>query len=338
MPDPRPLLTIAVPTYNRSGHIERLLTLLMPQVQDHPEVEVYVADNASTDDTESIVRAFLLEGAPLRYERQPTNIGPDRNFVHCFEHARGHYFWICGDDDLILPGTVEKVLAQARAGDVDLMYLTSYAYSESYLAERVEDPLGRTLHTFTDPRQFAKVVNVMFTYISAMVINRTRLLELPHEEPAAFLSTYLVQLSWCLPLLLHHRKSVVLWDRPLAGRVGNGGGYSVGKVFGLGLVKTLARLLPGRPDLQRIIVNFTLRRWLPSVLYSLRKEQNEKLGLATAEHDLRTAYGSNFRFWLFAWPMARLPLPLARIWMRTGALLSHAVYILTVRNFWRKQS
>ena len=269
-----PLLTIAIPTYNRSADLAALLTELAPQLAAHPEVDLFISDNCSPDDTEAAVQGFIASGLPVRYVRQAENIGSDRNFVTCFESARGTFFWLCGDDDIILPGTLDRVVEQLGSGQpLDLLYATSYGFHQDWRAERQEDRFHRQLHTFTDPLELAKVVHVMMTFISAIVVNRDRLIALPHEEPSALIDTNLIQLSWCLPLLLHHRRSVVLWERCVAGRRGNAGGYAVGRVFGVGLRDTLARLLPGRPDIQRAILNPTVRRWLPSALYAIREEE-----------------------------------------------------------------
>ena len=285
------------------------------------------------------MRRFEVDGATIRYERQAENIGSDRNFVNCFEQARGRYFWLCGDDDVICPGTIAKLLRHIGGeAEVDLVYLTSYAFREDFAAERQEDKLGRSFQVFTDALEFSKVVNIMFTFISGMVVNRERLLSLPHEAPSALLNTNLTQLSWSLPLLLQHRRSVVVWDRALAGQVGNAGGYALGRVFGRGLRDVVERLLPGRRDLQGAILNFTLRRWLPEAIYDTRVSRNERLGLATARQDFGQAYGRNFRWWLFGYPVLRLPLPLAKLWLKGGKAVSMLIYVLTVPRFWRKEN
>jgi len=335
----KPLLTIAIPTYNRSRELSLLLTCLAPQLTDHPEVELFISDNCSQDDTQAVVRTFIDRGLTVRYVRQAENVGSDRNFVTCFECAHGTFFWMCGDDDVILPGALEKVLAHLKTGQpLDLMYVTGYGFRQDFAAERREDRLHRTLHTFTDPREFAKVVNVTFTFISAMVVNRDRLIEIPHEEPSALIGTNLIQLGWCLPLLLHHRRSLVLWERSLAGKQGNAGGYAIGRVFGMGLRTAVERLLPGRQDIQSCILNPTVRRWLPSALYAVRSEKNEKLGLDAAEQQLSQAYGRNFRYWLFAYPVLRLPLFAAKLWFKAGLAANMAIYILSVPGFWRRQT
>jgi hypothetical protein len=184
----------------------------------------------------------------------------------------------------------------------------------------------------------AKVVNIMFTFISGMVVNKERLESLPHEDPAAFLGTNLVQLSWTLPLLLDHRRSAVLWTRPVAARIGNAHGYSLGNVFGRQLKTAVERLLPGRPDLSAPIIDFALRRWFPSVLLEQRAARNGTLQLETAHHSLQEAYGSNPRYWIFTWPVLELPLPLARAYTRMTAAYCKLVYMLTVPHFWRKET
>lgn len=337
MVETRPLLTIAIPTYNRRKELELLLSVLAPQLVSHPEIELYISDNASPDDTPALVQRFQSEGLVVRYHRHSENIGSDANFLSCFRAARGKYFWLFGDDDIILPGTIDNLLSHLNRGDFDIIYATSYGFREDYLAERQSDPLGRHFHTITDARRMARVVNIMFTFVSGMIVNKERLDSLPHEDSSAFLSTNLVQLSWVLPLLLHHRRSLVLWDRPVAARQGAAGGYSLGVIFGEKLSSVCNRCLPGRPDLVSAITNFALRRWFPSVIFDLRASGNKDLHLEEADALLQSCYGSNFRYWVFTWPVIKLPLSLARLWFRAGAFINKVLYVLVIPNFWKKQ-
>jgi glycosyltransferase involved in cell wall biosynthesis len=346
-----PLLTIAIPTYNRAEHLASLLALLESQLATLPQVdanvELLVSDNASTDRTPEVIRdaqlRFASTGARLTTHRHPTNIGADANFVSCYRRARGHFLWICGDDDLIVPGAVAELISHLQnpdgsPADIDLIYATSYGFRSDPVAEWQADPFRRRFHTIRDPRHFAMVVNIMFTFISGIIVNKARLESLPHEAPEAFLDTNLVQLSWSLPLLLHHRKSIVLWERPVAARIGNAHGYALGEVFGEQLASTVSRLLPNRPDLSAPILNFALRRWLPSVVIDVRTSANQNLGLHDATRALRSAYSSNPRFWIFTWPALTLPLPLAKLYTRATAALCKLIYIAHLPGFWRKQT
>ena len=345
--NPRPLLTIAIPTFNRAEQLEGLLRVLKPQILNLPEVELFVSDNASHDRTPAVIACaqgrFDAMGVRFRSHRHATNIGSDANFAFCFREAAGTFFWMCGDDDLIVPGAVADMLALLKAPDgeaaeLDLVYATSYGYREDFEAERVQDPMRRRVHTIADAHTFALVTNIMFTFISGMVVNKNRLKGLPHEAPEDFIGTNLVQLSWSLPLLLQHRRSAVLWTRPVAARVGNAHGYSLGRVFGRQLSEVVQRLLPGRPDLSSPILNMALRRWFPSILVEFRGHAGDRLQLKEAKGELRTAYGRNFRYWLFTYPALRLPLPAARWYTRFTAAMNKLTYIVQLPGFWRKQT
>lgn len=334
----RPLLTIAIPTYNRSQLLGALLGILAPQLAGHPEVELLISDNASPDNTQEVVQQFIDAGLSIRYRRHPENIGSDANFVACFQMARGKYFWLFGDDDIIVPGALDEVLSHLASQEYDLIYATSYGFREDWKAERQQDPLHRRFHAITSASRYAKVVNIMVTFISGMIINKQRLEEIPHEDPAAFLGTNLIQLSWTLPLLRQHRRSLVLWDRPVAARQGNAGGYALGNVFGEKLTGVLSRCLPDRPDLAACVTDFAIRRWFPSIIYDVRSSGNGNLQIEKAHVALEQSYGRNFRYWLFAYPMLKLPLPFARLWLKAGAALSKTIYVVSIPNFWRKQT
>ena len=343
----RPLLTIAIPTFNRAEQLAGLLRVLLPQVADVPAVEILIADNASQDDTPAVIArardCLFGHGVRLRTFRHEANLGADANFAFCFREAAGRFFWICGDDDRIVAGAVADVLAllqtpEGEPAELDMIYATSYGYRQDHEAERSGDPLRRRVHTIRKAHTFAMVVNIMFTFISGMVVNKDRLLALPHEAPERYIGSNLVQLSWSLPLLLAHRRSAVLWTRPVAARVGNAHGYSLGRVFGRQLSDVVGRLLPHRPDLSGPILNVALRRWFPSVLLEFRGHEHNPLRLENAHSELREAYGRNPRYWLFTYPALKLPLPAARLYTRVTAVVSRLLYMAQLPGFWRKNT
>ena len=91
-----PLVTIAIPTYNRAE--EYLPEALRSAIgQTYESLEILVVDNASTDSTADVVQAHDHPG--LRYLRQPTNVGPFRNFQRGLEEATGEYVVLLSDDD-----------------------------------------------------------------------------------------------------------------------------------------------------------------------------------------------------------------------------------------------
>ena len=98
------LVTIGIPTYNRAdGYLREALAAALAQTYSH--IEILVADNSSTDDTESVVSA--IGGDRVTYVKHPTNLGAQGNYNSLVELARGEYFLMLHDDDRIDPDFVE---------------------------------------------------------------------------------------------------------------------------------------------------------------------------------------------------------------------------------------
>lgn len=108
----RPLLSICIPTCNRAGFLRVMLQALLPQVRQFPdEVEVWVLDNASTDQTAQILTEAAALG-PFHVHRQSQNVGPTRNIVYGpATLARGTHVWVLGDHNLLRQGALQRVLA-----------------------------------------------------------------------------------------------------------------------------------------------------------------------------------------------------------------------------------
>lgn len=96
----QPLLSICVPTFNRAPLLRLLLASLVREAYGLGDrLEIVVSDNASTDDTPDVV-ASVQADLPLKYSRNPTNLGVAANIDAVVGLAAGTYCWIVGDDDL----------------------------------------------------------------------------------------------------------------------------------------------------------------------------------------------------------------------------------------------
>ncbi len=99
-----PLATIGISTYNRAdGYLSEALRSALRQT--YSNLEIIVSDNCSQDHTEELVRSF--RDPRIRYFRQARNLGVNGNFNFCLEQARGSYFLLLHDDDLIDPDFIQ---------------------------------------------------------------------------------------------------------------------------------------------------------------------------------------------------------------------------------------
>lgn len=104
---PRPLVTIAMPTYNRAdGYLPEAIESALRQT--YRPIEILISDNCSTDDTTERVRSY--EDPRIRYVRHETNLGAQGNFEYCVDAARGDFFLMLHDDDRIDPDLVETCI------------------------------------------------------------------------------------------------------------------------------------------------------------------------------------------------------------------------------------
>ena len=112
MPDKAvPLVTIAIPTYNRAnGYLRQAIACSVNQT--YQNIEIIISDNCSTDNTEEIVKSF--NDPRIRYFRQDKNIGMYNNENFCVQKAKGNFFLLLCDDDLIDHDLVDVCMQAAN--------------------------------------------------------------------------------------------------------------------------------------------------------------------------------------------------------------------------------
>jgi glycosyltransferase involved in cell wall biosynthesis len=93
-----PLVTIAIPTFNRAdSYFPQTLKCALKQT--YPDLEIIVSDNASTDHTGALVAG--IDDPRVRYFRHGISIGANNNFNFCVAQAKGKYLLLLHDDDMI---------------------------------------------------------------------------------------------------------------------------------------------------------------------------------------------------------------------------------------------
>jgi glycosyltransferase involved in cell wall biosynthesis len=108
-----PVLTIAIPTYNRHGFLRDTLQALRGQAREN--VELVVLDNCSAPPVEAVVQEVLAgSGWSFRVIRNAVNVGLCANILRCFEVAAKEWLWVLSDDDKVNPAAVATILETVR--------------------------------------------------------------------------------------------------------------------------------------------------------------------------------------------------------------------------------
>jgi glycosyltransferase domain-containing protein len=140
MSDATPLVSVGIPTYNRPQGLRRTLEYICGQT--YKNLEIIVSDNGSDDKgVASVLGAYGARDSRLRIFRQPSNIGPYRNFDFVLGQATGRYFMWATDDDTWEPDFVSE-LVRLLEGDEDC--------GLAFCSFDALDPSGKRIETYPE--------------------------------------------------------------------------------------------------------------------------------------------------------------------------------------------
>jgi glycosyltransferase involved in cell wall biosynthesis len=116
-----PRVSIGLPVYQGERYIDQAIRSILGQRLD--DLELIIADNASTDGTEEICRQHVAEDPRVRYDRAPENRGAAWNFSRLVGMAEAPYFKWASHDDVLHPDFLSRCVA---ALDDDPAAVTSH--------------------------------------------------------------------------------------------------------------------------------------------------------------------------------------------------------------------
>ena len=167
-----PLLSINIPTYNRSSYLKSLLeSLADDKTALGDKVEINILDNASPDDTEAVARSFASKPG-IHYQRHERNLGALQNIHLAHRSGTGKYVWIVGDDDYLQPGQLRRIVEMLARGPALVLLSYSRVTSDKRVVGKVS--IGAADATFTkDSPQFSLAeVDSLIGFLSANIIER----------------------------------------------------------------------------------------------------------------------------------------------------------------------
>lgn len=98
----KPLVSVGIPTYNRVDWLKGAIDSVLNQ--NYSNIDIVVCDNASTDGTEKFMQEYCAKYENIKYYRNPTNLGPIKNYQKVAEKLKGKYIFFLPDDDYLLDG------------------------------------------------------------------------------------------------------------------------------------------------------------------------------------------------------------------------------------------
>lgn len=124
-----PLVSICIPTYNSAETIREMVESVL--AQSYRNLQILIADNASTDDTLEIARSLMDRDPRIEVIRHDKNIGGEANFRWCLSTARGDYVAIFHSDDVYSPDMVaNQVRVLSEEADVGVVFTGAHIIDE----------------------------------------------------------------------------------------------------------------------------------------------------------------------------------------------------------------
>jgi len=121
-----PLVTIAIPTFNRAHTLRRALESVLEQ--DYERCEIIVCDNGSTDATSELLAETSRDHPGVIVLRSETNQGAPSNFRRGLDAATGDYFAWLADDDWIEPDFVRRCVERLEGAPAAILAHTRARY------------------------------------------------------------------------------------------------------------------------------------------------------------------------------------------------------------------
>jgi len=136
-----PRLTLGLPVYNGEEFLAESIDALLEQT--FTDFELIISDNASTDRTGEIARAYEAKDPRVRYVHHPVNRGSSFNHNFTIEQARGELFKWVSDDDLYHPELLQRCVEaiDARSEIVLAHAWTAFIDDTGEVTHKVDYPL-----------------------------------------------------------------------------------------------------------------------------------------------------------------------------------------------------
>ena len=114
-----PVASVIVANYNGFPFLKQLFKYLLRQTLT--SIEIIVIDDASTDDSLSVLRAVSQADPRIHVEALPVNLGPAGARNAGLELARGRWIGIVDSDDLIHPRRLERLTGAGESQKADIV-------------------------------------------------------------------------------------------------------------------------------------------------------------------------------------------------------------------------
>ena len=122
------MISVCMATFNGGKFIREQLESILSQLP--PDAEIIIADDGSTDDTLLVVDS--LNESRIRVLPAERHLGVIYNFERALRASKGEIVFLADQDDVWLPGKVEKCLAALNEADLVMHDALLLGHSDAF--------------------------------------------------------------------------------------------------------------------------------------------------------------------------------------------------------------
>lgn len=197
--NPNNILGICIPTYKRPDQLRACLQSIIRSGSVH-NVPIFVSDDSTDDTNVRMIQELQAEYPHIIHDRNPENLGIDRNILKSVDICTCRYAWIIGEDDRMVPEAIPTVLGviEKQEQDWPFIYANYSSVDEDLKLVLNEKSLALTQDTTMHAEPFFETKAWSIGFIGACIINR-RLWETGHRD--RYLDTYFAHVGLILEFL-----------------------------------------------------------------------------------------------------------------------------------------
>lgn len=112
------MVSIVTSVYNKAKYLHRFFDSVLSQ--DYKNIEIVCVDNASTDDSLSIIRDYSNKDSRIKVVCLTVNKGPSDGYFNAFKNAVGEYVTVVDADDFIDRDYIGKLVYAIESVNADV--------------------------------------------------------------------------------------------------------------------------------------------------------------------------------------------------------------------------
>lgn len=215
-----PDISVIVTVYNIEKYIGECLESILSQ--EGPSLECICVDDASTDDSHSILERYAKKDQRIKIIRNDKNVGLSSARNVGFRKAVGEYLYNIDGDDFLKAGALKRLYSCAKENNLDLLGFSATSFFENedmkqFGEEEEYVRKGTYLDVKSGPELFAELINNRDRASSNMVLyfyrrdyfeanNLYGIEDLRYADDSMFAMYMAAERAMCIPDRLYMRR------------------------------------------------------------------------------------------------------------------------------------